>query len=151
MMIRSLGAVFLLLLSFAAPAMAQSGSAPTIPQSALVQPADLAAQLQRGETPQLVQVGFKVMYDEAHIPGSIYAGPTGKAEGIASLKQAAASFDKDKPLVIYCGCCPWTRCPNVAGAWKTLTELGFKNLKVLYIAENFGADWAEKGYPTTHG
>ncbi len=150
-MIRSIAAVFLLLLSVAAPAVAQSGSAPTIPETALIQPAELAARLKQGETPALVQVGFKVMYDEAHIPGSVYAGPTGKAEGIASLKAAVASFDKDKELVIYCGCCPWVRCPNVAGAWRTLTELGFTKLKVLYIADNFGADWAEKGYPTIHG
>ena len=28
---------------------------------------------------------------------------------------------------------------------------GFKNLKVVYLANNFGADWADKGYPVTKG
>jgi hypothetical protein len=25
--------------------------------------------------------------------------------------------------------------------------MGFTNVKVLYIAQNFGADWVNKGYP----
>jgi hypothetical protein len=29
--------------------------------------------------------------------------------------------------------------------------MGFKNVKVLYIAHNFGADWVDKGYPVARG
>jgi len=29
--------------------------------------------------------------------------------------------------------------------------MGFTNVKVLYIADNFGADWVDKGYPTAKG
>jgi thiosulfate/3-mercaptopyruvate sulfurtransferase len=29
--------------------------------------------------------------------------------------------------------------------------LGFRNVKALYIADNFGTDWIEKGYPVTRG
>jgi hypothetical protein len=29
--------------------------------------------------------------------------------------------------------------------------MGFTNVKVLYIANNFGADWVEKGYPVAKG
>jgi hypothetical protein len=29
--------------------------------------------------------------------------------------------------------------------------MGFANVKVLYLANNFGADWADKGYPVEHG
>jgi thiosulfate/3-mercaptopyruvate sulfurtransferase len=43
------------------------------------------------------------------------------------------------------------RCPNVAGAYKTLTRLGFTQIKVLYIENNLGADWAGRGYPVAHG
>jgi hypothetical protein len=32
-----------------------------------------------------------------------------------------------------------------------MKEMGFTQLKVLYIANNFGADWVEKGYPTVKG
>lgn len=141
----------LLSLLATAPALAQSGSAPTIPAEVLIQPAALADILKASNPPPLLQVGFSVMYSEAHIPGSIYAGPTGTAAGIEKLTAAVKSFDKSKPVVIYCGCCPWVRCPNVAGAYKTLTALGFAQIKVLYIADNFGADWADKGYPVAHG
>jgi rhodanese-related sulfurtransferase len=140
-----------LLMIFACPAMAQPGSAPTIPQSFLMQPAELATMLKSGPKPVILQVGFKTMYDEAHIPGAIYAGPAGKEDGITVLKTAAQSIDKGSEVVIYCGCCPWEHCPNVAAAWRTLKELGFTQLKVLYIANNFGADWVEKGYPVVKG
>jgi thiosulfate/3-mercaptopyruvate sulfurtransferase len=133
------------------PALAQPGSAPTIPQSYLIQPAELAATLKGGPKPVILQVGFKVMYDEAHIPGAIYAGPAGKDDGIAALKTAAESIDRSQEVVLYCGCCPWEHCPNVAAARRTLKELGFTNLKVLYIPQNFGADWVEKGYPVVKG
>jgi hypothetical protein len=29
--------------------------------------------------------------------------------------------------------------------------MGFTNVKVLYIADNFGADWVNKGYPVAKG
>jgi hypothetical protein len=32
-----------------------------------------------------------------------------------------------------------------------LRALGFRHLKVLYIAHDFGSDWAEKGYPVSTG
>jgi rhodanese-related sulfurtransferase len=150
-MIRLCLATILMALAFAAPAAAQSGSAPTIPKTALIQPEELAAALKAGDKPAILQVGFKKMFDEAHIPGAIYAGPGNTADGIAALKSAAQALDKGKPVILYCGCCPWIRCPNVAAAWRTLSELGFTKLKVLYIPDNFGADWAEKGYPVVHG
>jgi thiosulfate/3-mercaptopyruvate sulfurtransferase len=150
-MIRLCLAAFLMALASAFPAAAQSGSAPTIPKTALIQPEELAASLKAGEKPAILQVGFKLMYEEAHIPGALYGGPGNKDDGIAALKTAAQSLDKNKPVILYCGCCPWSRCPNVAAAWRTLNELGFTKLKVLYIPDNFGADWAEKGYPVAHG
>jgi thiosulfate/3-mercaptopyruvate sulfurtransferase len=148
-MIRAWLAAFMLF--FALPAFAQPGSAPTIPQSVLIQPAELAATLKSGPKPVILQVGFKVMYDEAHIPGAQYAGPGSKDDGIAALKETAASIGKSQEVILYCGCCPWEHCPNVAAAWRTLKELGFTNLKVLYIPKNFGADWVEKGYPVVKG
>jgi hypothetical protein len=32
-----------------------------------------------------------------------------------------------------------------------LRNLGYSNIRVLYIATNFGADWVNKGYPITKG
>jgi len=148
-MIRALFAALMVLVAL--PALAQPGSAPTIPQSDLIQPAELANMLKSGPKPTILQVGFKVMYDEAHIPGAVYAGPGSKDEGIVALKDAAGSIDKGQQVILYCGCCPWDHCPNVAAAWRTLRDLGFSNLKVLYIPKNFGADWVEKGYPVVKG
>jgi hypothetical protein len=54
-------------------------------------------------------------------------------------------------IVLYCGCCPWVRCPNVGPAFKLLRYLGFNNVKVLYLADNLGTDWVDKGYPVEHG
>lgn len=61
----------------------------------------------------------------------------------ATLKEVP----KNRAIVVYCGCCPWSRCPNVGAAWDKLQALGYKNVKVLYIPKNFGENWAELGYP----
>jgi len=53
--------------------------------------------------------------------------------------------------VIYCGCCPWSHCPNVKSADDALRAMGFIHVKVLYISNNFGADWVDKGYPVGKG
>jgi len=53
--------------------------------------------------------------------------------------------------VLYCGCCPWNRCPNVGPAFSKMREMGFSNVKVLYLADNFGTNWVEKGYPVEKG
>jgi len=133
------------------PAAAQPGTAPSIPQSALIQPAALADEIKAGNAPVIMQVGFSQLYQQAHIPGAVYAGPGNAEEGIDNLRTQAKSLDKAKAVVIYCGCCPWEKCPNIAAAWKELTAEGFKNLKVLYLPQNFGEDWADKGYPVVKG
>jgi thiosulfate/3-mercaptopyruvate sulfurtransferase len=54
-------------------------------------------------------------------------------------------------IVLYCGCCPWDHCPNVKPADDTLHAMGFTNVKVLYISNNFGTNWVDKGYPVAKG
>ncbi len=125
--------------------------AASIPSGDLIQPADLAATLGHasGVKPLILQVGFRKLYDQAHIPGAEYAGPASDADGLRVLRERVAKLPKASAIVIYCGCCPWSRCPNIAEAYHTLRALGFKDLKVLYIANNFGSDWVDKGFPTT--
>ena len=134
---------------FANPA----SSAASIPQSQQIQPADLARTLKNKDTqqPLLLQVGSHVMFAQAHIPNSRYAGPGSQPAGLQQLEKIVATVAKDKPIVIYCGCCPWDRCPNMGPAYKKLRELGFSNVKALYIANNFGADWVAKGFPVEKG
>jgi thiosulfate/3-mercaptopyruvate sulfurtransferase len=59
--------------------------------------------------------------------------------------------DKNRTIIVYCGCCPWEKCPNIRPAFKELQNLGFTHVKALYIASNFGVDWVDKGYPTEKG
>lgn len=124
-----------------------------VPTSALIQPDALAKTLQAGsvEKPIIIQVGFQKLFQQAHIPGSEYIGPGTDAEGIQKLKKRVSSLPKNRALVLYCGCCPWVNCPNIQPAYEALHALGFTNVKVLYIAQNFGADWVSKGYPTEKG
>ena len=129
--------------------MADHKPASSIPAAALIQPAAFAGQLQSHAQPPplILQVGSKSLFDQAHIVGAQYAGPGGQAEGLALLKSTVAKLPKDTAILIYCGCCPWSKCPNIAAAYEELTALDFKRVTVLYIAENFGADWVDRGYP----
>src|SRR5690242_14699648 len=104
-------------------------------EMATVQPAEVAANL--SAKPAIFQVGPNVLYRSKHIPGAAYAGPGSKAEGLALLKAAVEKLPRDRAIVLYCGCCPWDKCPNVKPAMDMLREMGFTNAKAMYVAENF--------------
>jgi rhodanese-related sulfurtransferase len=112
---------------------------------AVVQPAEVAARL--SNKPAIFQVGPNVLYRSKHIPGAAYAGPGAKPEGLALLKTAIENMPRDREIIVYCGCCPWDKCPNVKPAMDMLRDMGFKNAKAMYVAENFKANWIDKGYP----
>ncbi len=117
-----------------------------IPQAALLQPAELNALLSAGKTTIVLQTGSHTLFTEAHIPGAQYAGAASTPEGLATLRSRVAQLPKAAVIVLYCGCCPWGRCPNIRPAYKQLTGLGYTNVKVLYLAQNFGTDWVDKGF-----
>jgi thiosulfate/3-mercaptopyruvate sulfurtransferase len=125
--------------------------ADTIPPQALLQPAELVPMLHSSAKPLVLQTGSHVLYAEAHIPGAEYAGPAGTSAGIEALRERVNGLHKDSLIVIYCGCCPWSRCPNIKPAYQQLQALGFTNVKALYLADNFGTDWVDKGYPVAKG
>jgi rhodanese-related sulfurtransferase len=110
----------------------------------LLQPKEVAANLKK---PLLVYVGFNVLYRAAHIPGSVYGGPGSTAAGIGELKKAVAGQPKDREIVIYCGCCPWDKCPNTRPAFAALREMGYTHVKAMVLPENLKTDWTDKGYP----
>ena len=136
--------------SYNAPSAA---SATSIPESQLIQPEALNRLLQTGgpDKPIVFQVGSHLMFAEAHVAGSVFAGSGSQPGGLQMLASKVASINKQKLIVLYCGCCPWNRCPNVGPAYKQLRDLGFTNVKVLYLANNFGDDWVNKGYRVEHG
>jgi rhodanese-related sulfurtransferase len=87
----------------------------------------------------------------AHIPGSEYVGAASSDAGLQQLRKRVESLPRNKSIVLYCGCCPWSHCPNVKPADEALQSMGFTNVKVLYISNNLGTDWVDKGYPTAKG
>jgi thiosulfate/3-mercaptopyruvate sulfurtransferase len=101
--------------------------------------------------PLLLQVGSQMLYVQAHIPGSEYIGQGNLAQGLQNLDRRVSNLPKKTFIVLYCGCCPWNHCPNVNPAYDALQKLGFTNVKVLYLANNFGVDWVDKGYPVAKG
>jgi thiosulfate/3-mercaptopyruvate sulfurtransferase len=124
-----------------------------IPSSRLISPDELARILQssKGEKPLMIQVGSHVLYAQAHIPGSEYIGPASTDDGLQRLRKRVEPLPRNRFIIIYCGCCPWNHCPNIKPADDALHALGFTNVRFLYIANNFGADWVEKGYPVAKG
>ena len=81
------------------------------------------------------------------IKGAIAIGPATKPDNLEKLKQQLAKLPKDKEVIIYCGCCPYSRCPNVRPAFELLQKLKFKNAKLLNLPSNLNDDWISKGYP----
>jgi len=74
-------------------------------------------------------------------------------DGLDGLKasKAVASLPKDSDVVLYCGCCPMTKCPNIRPSYQALKEMGFTRIRVLSIPTNMAADWYGKDYPSEAG
>ena len=151
----SLGIAALLAITYlivlVSPASLQADSDPWT-KAQTVQPADLAKELGNSKSaPTVVFVGFKRLYSAGHIKGAEYHGTAGSEEGLKELTTWAAGLPRSTNLVIYCGCCPLERCPNIRPAFKALQGLGFKNLRVLLLPQDFATDWAGKGLPYDKG
>lgn len=113
----------------------------------LIEPKDVAAGLSKTGAPAIFQVGPGVLYRSKHIPGAVFAGPGSRQAGLDALKEAAGKLPRDRDIVLYCGCCPWDRCPNVKPAMDLLKSMGFTHVKAMYLPDNFKTDWIDRGYP----
>jgi hypothetical protein len=111
--------------------------------SELLEPAVLASQLTSGGNHAMILNIGKV----EDIKGATHIGPVSSAENLDKLKKVVASLPKNAGLVIYCGCCPFAKCPNIRPAFTTLKKMGFTNIKVLDIPVNLETNWTSKGYP----
>jgi thiosulfate/3-mercaptopyruvate sulfurtransferase len=121
--------------------------------SQLVQPAKFAHELvdKYSSVPTVIYVGFRSLYAGGHIPGASYHGTASTEEGLADLKKWADTLPRTTELVIYCGCCPFAKCPNIRPGFSALDKMGFKKMRVIVFPTSFAADWAEKGYPIQKG
>jgi thiosulfate/3-mercaptopyruvate sulfurtransferase len=113
-------------------------------QSQLLKPADLAQTLNdlQASQPYIFCIG-----PQAVIKGSVYIGPTKDKVNLDALKTQLNKLPKDANIVIYCGCCPFDRCPNIRPAFELLNKMEFKNQKLLDLPRNIKVDWIDKGYP----
>jgi len=121
----------------------QGQSDPWTPQQ-LLAPADLAKVLNnpKAAQPIIYSIGM-----QAIVKGSIDIGPTMRAENLNTLKQKLGKLPKNSQIVVYCGCCPFSRCPNVRPAMELLKSMQFTNYKLLNLPQNVKVDWIDKGYP----
>lgn len=119
----------------------------------LLSPADAAAKLSgtKNEGHLLLHVGFEAVYKGGHIAASTYVGPGNSPEGLAKLENAVKGVAKNRAIIMYCGCCPMEKCPNIRPAYRKLKELGYSNVQVISIPSNLHKDWAEPGYPFAKG
>jgi hypothetical protein len=134
----------------AALCLAQDGSDPWT-KTDVVETSALAAEVNGAKPPTVLCVAFPVLYRAKHIIHAIDAGPGSKPEGMAALRKAVAQLPKDANLVIYCGCCPMVKCPNVRPAYRELHQMGFTHVRVLNVPTNMHTDWYTKSYPTEPG
>jgi hypothetical protein len=110
----------------------------------LKDPSALAATL---ADPKAVQPVIFNIGPVQQIKGAIAIGPAKAQANLDKLKQQLAKLPKDKEVIIYCGCCPYSRCPNVRPAFEVLQKMKFKNGKLLKLPSSLNDDWISKGYP----
>jgi thiosulfate/3-mercaptopyruvate sulfurtransferase len=117
-------------------------------------PADFAGELgnAKGESaPTIVYVGFRTLFEGGHVSGASFHGTASTEKGLAELKKWIATLPRTTNLVIYCGCCPFDRCPNIRPAYTALQDMGFTQVRLLVLPTSFAVDWVEKGYPMQKG
>lgn len=113
-------------------------------ESQLLEPSVLAAKIKAGEkaTPVIFNIGAV-----EDIKGAKHIGPVSHNENMNSLKAAVSAMPKNTEIIIYCGCCPFAKCPNIRPAFLELKKLGFNNIKLLNLPVNLQTNWISKGYP----
>jgi len=121
-------------------------SQPNEPMKAkdLKAPATLAAALrdEKAAKPVIFNIG-----SAPQIKSAILIGPVTTAKNLETFKQELAKLPKDKEIVIYCGCCPFQRCPNARPALELVKQMKFTNAKLLKLPTSLSEDWIGQGYP----
>lgn len=110
----------------------------------LLSPASLSAVINNSsaEKPLIIDIG-----PAGSIKGSVKTGAVNKKENLKKLKDLLLKENKDREIVIYCGCCPYEKCPNIRPAFSLLNSLKFTNHKLLDLPKNLKVDWIDHGYP----
>lgn len=113
-------------------------------ENQLMKTENLASRISLAQTDNLLILSVG---PDALIKGSVDMGAARYPENIEKMRRYLEDVPRDKEVVIYCGCCPFSRCPNIRPAFSLLNEMGFKNPKLLDIPQNIRVDWLTKNYP----
>lgn len=109
----------------------------------LMEPSTLAQKIEANKSlPLIYCVG-----PGAVIPHSITIGMTNDEKNLEKFKKAIDTLPRNTDIVVYCGCCPFDRCPNVRPAIAMLQQMKFTNYHLLNLPHNVKTDWIAKGYP----
>jgi hypothetical protein len=110
----------------------------------LIEPATLAGTLSAAtaQVPLILNIGAV-----EDIKGATHIGAVSKTDHMTTLISTVTPLPKNTLMVIYCGCCPFTKCPNIRPAFEQLKKMGFTNVKVLDLPVNLQTNWIGKGYP----
>jgi hypothetical protein len=81
------------------------------------------------------------------IKGAVKVGPAKEKDNLKELRKLLSTTDKNRSIVIYCGCCPFKDCPNIRPAFSLLNTMNFTNHKLLNLPHNLKVDWINHGYP----
>jgi hypothetical protein len=84
---------------------------------------------------------------EKNIKSAVEIGILSSPSKQEKLKKALTSIDKNKEVVIYCGCCVLKECPNIPIALNYVKSLGYINVKILNLPVGLDEDWVSKKYP----
>lgn len=135
--------LLMLLAGFANQLTAQNLTDPWIPQQ-LMSTKTLADRIIQNKMKNTIVVNIG---PDAVIKNSYNAGAGSDSKNIEKLQTYLKNISKDKEVVLYCGCCPFEKCPNIRPAFKAVIAAGYKNAKLLNIPKNIKIDWIDKGYP----
>lgn len=110
----------------------------------LLEPAALAALIKNPNAKKPLIFNIGVVDD---IKGAKNLGATSEKENLGKFRKTLQGLPKSTFLVVYCGCCPFSKCPNIRPAVALLKDMNFTNARLLNLPTNIKTDWIAKGYP----
>ena len=110
----------------------------------LMEPSALAAIISNPKAKQAQIFNIGVVED---IKGAKKMGGASVKANLEKFKNALSSLPKNTLVVVYCGCCPFEKCPNIRPAFNLMKSMGFTNGKLLNLPTNLKQNWIDKGFP----
>lgn len=108
----------------------------------LMEPSVLANMIEKGQKIRIYNIG--VVED---IKGATHLGAASEKLNVEKLSKALKGLPKNEAIVVYCGCCPMDKCPNIRPAFQLLKDQKFTKAYLLNLTVNLKSEWISKGYP----